>query len=278
MTLDDNKIKFLNSQFSGLNNLAKVGLTKNDCIDEDFGDPTTLVTLQNVVNQQCGFCKTDNAVETKLCELNDQISEGADLQEFDEILQGLQNVMLQLPLQKTWQTNTKLERTNARLETELAAAVAAKIQAERQIVSSQMPLLQIRETNIKLERTNVKLETELVAAVAARTQAERQIVSSQLPLLKMRETNINLERTNARLGAELAVAVTAKTQAEGQTVLVKEMSDNLDFQRNETFFTKTKELHKISDALKQENSILTNKIQELERKIEGLKRSPLNIC
>lgn len=45
--------------FRGLNKLTTVYLKYNVCIDEDFNNLTEIATLQQVVDEKCGFIKEE---------------------------------------------------------------------------------------------------------------------------------------------------------------------------------------------------------------------------
>lgn len=91
---DENKIKFLNGEaFQNLKKLTQVSLAANDCINENFKDPTEIAAMLQIVTQKCGFNETANQLVDK------------DLGGPEMIVEKQQNVMNETILEKeNWQS------------------------------------------------------------------------------------------------------------------------------------------------------------------------------
>lgn len=71
-----NRIKYLNgAAFSRLTKLLNVWLDKNDCIEEDFQDPSQISLLPSTVDEKCGFNESaettvDNELQKPFSEIS----------------------------------------------------------------------------------------------------------------------------------------------------------------------------------------------------------------
>lgn len=71
MIADQNKLKFIDAKtFSAMKNLKWLGVSGNECINEDFATPSSLLTMTEVIKGSCGFC---DEPDTSICELKIQL-------------------------------------------------------------------------------------------------------------------------------------------------------------------------------------------------------------
>jgi hypothetical protein len=61
--------------FSNLDNLKKVVLIGNECINENFVGMKEIENLSHVVSQKCGFCETEVSTDVTICKISYQIDE-----------------------------------------------------------------------------------------------------------------------------------------------------------------------------------------------------------
>lgn len=119
---DYNKIKFIDeNSFYGLNNLNKVTLRGNKCINEDFDDANAITILPRLSSEKCKSTPAENLAvhpETESCD------------NVKAVLEILKQIMTER--EKCQSEIVNKTATISKLEAELVAATDAKTKAESQ--------------------------------------------------------------------------------------------------------------------------------------------------
>lgn len=243
--------------FAALIRLTSVSLNSNVCINGDFSDSRKIAILQKTVNEKCSFDEPEVIIETVTNQTN------------------VTNALLEAKF-KTLKIQFNETETKLRNEIQLLKS---------QLQAAQNDSFQLKTTTVEIEICNQSLkekseEFQKAEALLHQTNGkfENKLEVMRVKLEGIEECKLTVAELKTEK-AELKVEVAAKRseikeeklQCSKQVDFFREFHQKLETQWNTTCIAQTNELRNILQAKQEENTKMSDKLQQKAEEIINLR-------